>query len=326
MSKVNKPSKRHGFVNRVVQLLLAVGFGVLCVLPGVARAADSAVNVQVCPGSPYPAPSITSPTNGTNTTNSSIVMSGQATADVTVYIYRNSAQVGFVTADSGGIFSTSVSLAMGSNVLQASTNNDCSTPTFSNSVTVVRKSPPGPPSSPTPSAEPSDPPQTETETPPAESPTGNEQPGENAPGDETPAVELPSDPAQPVITEPRTGTRVTEPFVMLKGRAAPNTPVRVLRDGEVVAQVLTNDEGWFSVRVSLHEGENHLTITTGRGQSMRTSSEAVVTYEPKAAMSTVKWVIIAFAGVTISGIALYIAWQLGLPGGIRRLFAIRRKQ
>lgn len=246
-------------------------------------AADTNVNVRVCPSTSYPPPTISSPADGTKTQQSSILMSGEATPNVIVYAYRNDVQTGFVTSGIDGTFAISISLDMGTNVLKASTNNECSAPSFSGSVTVEREAvvvPPGPTDGDEDGGEP-------VGLPGGPQPIGI-PPTVGQPSQGEPTADQPSEAPHPVIREPRQGTRATQPFILVVGEASPFTLVRILRNGQVVAEVFTDSKGRFTVGVPLELGENRLVAVTGQGSEERFSEEVRVTYQPEATSSIVR--------------------------------------
>lgn len=248
-----------------------------------ARAANTNVNVQVCPSTPYPPPVINSPADGTSTTASSIAMTGQATPNATVYAYRNDIQVGFVSSGNDGNFAISISLVMGLNELKASTNNECSAPTFSNTVTVERREPH------TPGEDPDDPPT----FPPIQPDEEDEQlPGlsededdraadedEEDREDGAPSDEPEADPYRPSITRPRNGDRFTNPDIIIRGRTASNLMVRVFVNNQAVAGVLSDDEGRFMVNVTLIPGANQLVARVAQDDKAQSSDPIVVFYD-----------------------------------------------
>lgn len=319
MPSTKNRSKKSFRVVRTASIAISVLNLVLAsVWSGAAvQAADSNVNVQVCPSSPYPAPMVTSPEDSSTTTESSLLLSGTAVPGVVLYVYRNDTQVGFVSAGGDGSFAIGVSLVMGTNALKASSNNDCSAPAFSNIVTVTRQAVQQPPD-PDPSPDPSPDDQTE------EIPIVPPEPGDEAdtpgtadrpktPAKETPDASQAGKGSAPVILHPKDGARVLEPFVMLIGEAAPNTLVRIFRNGQQVAQVTSDDKGQFVVRINLDEGGNKLFVTTGKGNDVRKSKEVLVVYAPPMpGISLVKVVALAAAAITL-GVFLYILLiKLGL--------------
>ena len=81
------------------------------------------LNVRVAPAPP-PMPSISSPTNGHVTAETSVLVSGSAEPFISVRLVRNGAVMGVVQADSSGAFSMTVNLVEGANNLVATAYDD----------------------------------------------------------------------------------------------------------------------------------------------------------------------------------------------------------
>lgn len=256
-------------------------------------------------------------------------MSGDATPDITVYAYRNDVQVGYVTAAGDGTYTMSVSLNVGTNELKASTNNSCTAPTFSETITVERQAPEPPP-------EPS----------PGEDPGGEQAPEEPIIGpDGSPILEYPGgtgkkrvpgtgagDPSisriRPVILEPEQGLTVTEPTVVVRGKASANTRVRILRNNLVLAEILSDDEGNFTAGITLGQGENRLVATTGQGKQTLYSDTVVVTYRPPRPglldFLPITPATLAAAGGTI-GIGVAISYFVSHPAASERVLYLFKR-
>lgn len=269
MGNARKRNKKTLSIYKLVAglgLLLLVLFLSTFGFLGSLKAASTDINIKVC----YPpiAPTINSPQDNTQTTNSSIILSGSASANKVVYAYRNSAQVGFVTSSNDGSFSISISLSQGSNELYVSTKNECNETASSGSVTVQRQAINPPPAN----------------IPPASgtsSPSTSKNPASRPPSAKT---ELPgpheSNIKRPVILEPKNGTRVTRPTILVKGVATPLTKVRLLLNNRQVAEVLSNDKGEFIVSVNLKRGENILIASIDEASGALFSTPVLVSYEP----------------------------------------------
>jgi hypothetical protein len=312
VSSVKKPNSQFSFVAKLsIAVFAAMWLAALSLWPPSGLlAANTNVNVQVCPSAPYPAPTITEPANGTKTKSSSILMKGQATPGATVYAYRNNVQVGFVAAGGDGTFTISVSLSLGSNVLKASTNNECTGPTFSGSVTVERKAAASPPA-----AQPGGNEAAPAEVPgesdgqqPTGTPTATDQPNQKEPDSRQPSAA-----GRPVILEPRNGTHVTDSSILVVGEASANARVRILRNKQVVAEVLSDARGHFTAGITLEPGNNRLTAVIGQGANALSSEEVVVIYEPVQAGASMRRTL-TFIGIigagTIGGLAVYgLVWH-----------------
>jgi len=292
------------FIKKGLGIFLATAL-LVGLLPASTIAIDSNVNVKVCYPAPNPPPTISSPADGTTTEDSSVLMTGQALPGVTVYAHRNSVQVGFVTSGGDGSFVISISLDMGTNVLKASTNDDCDDPAFSSPVSVEREAatpPPGPDDGIDSDEEPVTVPDDTATQPPIETPPAG-QPDEKKPG----TGKRPDAGSRPVILEPRHGARVPDPDIRVVGLASAHTTVRLLQNGRIVAEVLTDAEGRFTVGITLQPGENRLVATTGQGANTRSSETVVVTYQPAGVRKPApSWIVpVAFAGIGIT-VTLYI--------------------
>lgn len=302
-----KRNNKHFYrLKRTSFLLVALCAAVACWSPQL-LAADSNVNVKVCYPVPDPAPTITGPADGTKTQDASILMSGQATPNVPVYAYRNDVQVGFVTAGGDGVFAIGIGLDVGTNSLKASTNNDCHPPAYSSVVTVERGVT-SVPIDPVPGSEqnggtPITPNQSEDEAPPTDvTPAG--QPATQPSPKEQPLAQA----VAPAILRPRNGVRVREPFVIVIGETTPNTVVRILRNDQLLAEVLSDDEGRFTARIPLEPGPNRLMVAVGPLFSETT----IVTYDPLKPPGWSIWLMrggIILAGTGLMALAIFFIWQ-----------------
>lgn len=316
-----KKNSLSSFVKRVGYLFAALWLAAFCWSPHLLAADTNVnVNVKVCYPTPHPPPTIASPSDGTTTEDSSILLTGEATPNVPVYAYRNDSQVGFVTTGSDGIYAISISLVMGSNALKASTNNDCHTPSFSSTVTVERQvvePPPSPGPEPTP----------ETPSEPSEEPSQTDEqqpPDADAPGDQperkkSPREQPPGKARAPIILQPQDGTVVHEPFVLVVGEASPLTEIQILRGGHAMAGVLSDDEGRFMARIPLKEGANHLVAAVGE----LFSETVIVTYEPSQPAINSWFVrgILLVVGLGLGLLVFTLVWQ---PAFARRIWRILR--
>jgi len=237
-------------------------------------------------------------------------------------VYRNDIQVGFVTAGGDGVFAIGISLEVGINSLKASTGGDCHPPAYSNVVTVEREAastPPGP--EPTPGLD-----QDGYTPPPPNQPGGGgtSDPGASGqPGpSDTPKEQPPAPAGAPVILQPRNGVRVRQPFVLLVGQTSPRTTVRILRNDQVVAETLSDDQGKFTVRVPLEPGVNRLMIAAGP----LFSETVIVTYEPFGPNNLLMWFfwgLLASAGLI--SLAILMIWQPVLIKRGRTLLRRRKR-
>lgn len=306
---------------RLGGLLVAVFFVALQAVP--LQAANSDVSVQVCPSTPYPAPTITSPADGTTTTNSSIIMSGQATPGANVFAYRNNTQVGFVPAAGDGTYTISISLVMGANELKASTNNDCSAPAFSGTVEVTRESVPPPADDPEEPQEDQAGGEPDTELPfePEESTTPSLPASPTPEEEQQPSPNEPSeDLRQPRILQPKDGARFTNPDIIVTGMISPNTMVQIQLNDEIVASVLSDEEGRFTVGISLEPGANELVAIVGSGDNAQTSRTTTVFYDPVSEEDTrmrQAVVIATITAVIVAGVAAYSVFA-GAPAPLVR--------
>lgn len=289
---------------RVIAFTLAL---VSCLLHGAvlpARAADTDVNVKVCYPVPLPPPVITSPADGTATKDSSVLLEGTTTPNETVYAYRGGTQVGFVPADGTGQFAISVSLQIGTNALRAAILDDCDAPTYSSTVNVERQAV-TPPPDPTPGGG-------ETPVqPPASGETPTEEPsapGGGQPGQTPGSPARPSIPGKVQILEPQDGLVVDSPYIRLRGSAPPNTRVRILLNKQIVAEVVSDDQGLFIVNITLVPGANDIFATIGNKQQTLLSQPITITYNPPQGIETSEWLVPAAVTVGLVGLgaAAYI--------------------
>ena len=262
------------------------------VFPVGLEAADTTVGVQVC-NTVVGAPSITDPAADANTTESSITVSGTGPASTAIYHFRNGSQVGFVTSAGDGSYSLSVPLVVGSNVLHTSVLDECNQFVDSPPVTITRTAIPAtnPPASSTPAS-----------TTPGSSPattTGSASEPAAAPAADASGL------VTPVIDTPKNIDRLNADSIVVTGRAKPLTLVKIYLNGKVVAEVLTDDQGRFSVSVSLVGGENHLVATSGEGDSLRKSLDVRVFFEATDDVDVINnpwWLLVI---ISVSGLFIF---------------------
>lgn len=232
-------------------------------------AATSTIQVSVC--SLPSAPTILSPADGTNTTDSSIDVSGIAEASSTVHIVRNAQEVASVTASGGGSYSASASLVLGSNAIHAFVSNPCGNSANSDTVTVTRNQPPSqPPSSGGGGSTTSNPGATTSSNS-----TGSEEPTA-ASGAVQPSLHL-SSPADGAIT--------SNPVVIVKGETSPELKVTLYRGEEQMATVLSDDTGFFAISVPLESGNNDIFARLNFGDNEIESNHISVNYQPPQSLS-----------------------------------------
>ena len=226
---------------RLFQIILLVVFCIIFRLsPNYAQAANSQINVTVNPTVIAPPPTITSPTSGTETTQSSITVTGTAEQLSTVKIYVNSIQMASVVISSSGAFSVSAPLTLGVNNITGTTTNIIGTSPQSTPILVTRILPPTPPS-------------------PA---------GDNAPTTSSPSTNIPSSstttntttntnpPSAPIIENiPSQHTSSSESITLI-GTAEPNSTVVITLNGKEVATITADDKGYFEITLYLVDGVN----------------------------------------------------------------------
>jgi hypothetical protein len=178
------------------------------------------------------APVIEQPADNTQTQLLQIEMSGHADADSLVSLRRNGTEVATVTADSTGAFSVLVDLLLGSNSFTATATNPAGTGPISAAVTVTRVNPPPP----LPPVIPGQPPV-------------SPRPGQA--------------PTAPLIVTPSNGEVTSAETSVVEGRAEAESVVRIYRNGQQVARVLTGPTGIFSARIPLVTGDNRLAAIAG---------------------------------------------------------------
>lgn len=104
----------------------------------VCLAAGTMIQATICQAGPPPSANITTPADGTQTTDPSIIVGGNASADSTVHIDRNGSEVASVVAASDGSYQVSVPLVVGDNHLTAKASTACAVSPVSPIVTVTR--------------------------------------------------------------------------------------------------------------------------------------------------------------------------------------------
>jgi hypothetical protein len=263
------------------------------VFPAHLQAADTTVGVQVC-NTVVGAPSVTDPAVDANTTESSITVSGTGPASTAIYHFRNGSQVGFVTSAGDGSYSLSVPLVVGSNVLHTSVLDECNQFVDSPAVTITRTAIPStnPPDSSGPAA-------TTAGSSPATNTTGSASEPAAAPATDASGL------VTPVIDTPKNIDRLNAASIVVTGRAKPLTLVKIYLNGKVVAEVLTDDQGRFSVSVSLAGGENHLVATSGEGDSLRKSLDVRVFFEATDDVDVINnpwWLLVI---ISVSGLFIF---------------------
>jgi hypothetical protein len=233
--------------------------------------AVTTVQSQVCED--FAEPAIVSPSDGTQTTDDTVMIEGVGAPGKTVVMTRGSSTVGTSTVASDGSFGFTVPLEQGDNTFIARESNECGTEKDSSPVTVYADLP----------------------VPPVTEPAGGN--GESSGnGSSQPVASAPSEPSEgaigerfpprpntpgfekPKVTSPRDGTTVYLDTLLVKGSAAPGSLVTIYVNGVSQAQVVSSQQGTFQVRVVLEEGVNTIKIRSVLGGKTATSDGIKVTY------------------------------------------------
>lgn len=250
-----------------------VGLILLCV-PSTASA-NSNIETKICPS--FEGPTITVPSTGTETENSSITIGGVGEPGMAISIVRNGVIIGMTTAVADGSYGLEVGLESGDNALLAREINECGTVKDSEAVSVHRTVVESPQTPTTPDEEDTSViPQADVETQPS---VGI---GEGTP----PLLQLPIVPTvdtpgflKPTITTPSSGDILNSSQVWVGGRAHPGSVVTIYLNGRSVAYVIATEKGVYGTLVSLSKGKNALQVRSTLGTNVATSDVIEVLFE-----------------------------------------------
>lgn len=248
----------------VVFVSLAVSSGISSV-----SLALTTVQSQVCQD--FAAPLIVSPSDGTQTKDSSVMIEGTGEPGKTIEIIKGDVTKGIGAVASDGSFGLTVPLAAGDNTFFARETNECDTTKDSPPVTIHADLP----------------------VPPVTQPSGDGD-SEEA-GSESPAVIAPIQPGgaiggpftprpgtlgfeKPKITSLKDGATVYLDTLLVEGTAHPGSLVTIYVNGIGQAQVIVSLDGNFRVRVVLEEGLNTIRVRSTLGDKTAASDEFKVTY------------------------------------------------
>ena len=256
------------------------------IMPAMAVAADSTIQVDVC--TPTAIPTLDSPAQGAETEQSSIMVSGTAANGDTVTILRGGSEVGSQVVGGSGTYGVSTPLTLGANQLQARSVSACGAVAFSGTVTVTRT------------------------TPSAGAQSSSQDTSSQATGAQSSEVPTSQAPRvatgeAPVIFSPISGAILDRADVLIKGSAAPGAKVVLILNSNQAAILFADDEGVFQVRLDLSEGRNSLYAQSEDG--LLRSGEHVLYYQPATSFIMrvlgVFWPLIGFGLIAVVGLYLF---------------------
>ncbi|HEU4913833.1 MAG TPA: hypothetical protein VFT16_00295 [Candidatus Saccharimonadales bacterium] len=276
---------------------IAVGIGLLFA-PGPVLAASGTIQSQIC--EPFGETQITAPANDSQTTESTVHITGTAEPGITVSILRNGSGVGATTASSDGTFGIEVPIVGGNNGLVARGTNSCGTNHDSAAILVFRIVPKDEPA-PATQASP------EVTGLPAETPDIIPQPSGQAGEGQGFVI------ATPVITKPTPGTKTGSRRLWIKGSADPGSVVSIIVNGAVTAQVIVSEKGTFAALATLKEGANTIKVIASLSGQSAASEEISVIYSPnnppqpqaEPKSTTIPPILIIASGAVLLGVSLY---------------------
>lgn len=213
--------------------------------PATALATNSSIGVSVCTS--LPQVSISLPADGTQTTAASINVIGTADSNDSLSLLRNDNQVAATTIGPSGDFELSIPLVIGTNVLKAHVQDSCGIPADSNTVTILRNTPPSPPGPSSFSSFSSG--QgfggTSTEYIPSTNPSATT--GEN----QVPSLS---------ISYPPDGFSTSATSIKVSGDAPPGSEIHIYLNGTEQGWVSVGDDGHYLLLVKLKTGANLITV------------------------------------------------------------------
>lgn len=89
---------------------------------------------------------------------------------------------------------------------------------------------------------------------------------------------LPSPLAAPTITGPTGNSALTEPWAEISGTSEPSTTLKLYSGHNVMARLVVNETGTFTVRIPIKPGTNVIYAETTRGQITRRSAVLILSY------------------------------------------------
>jgi len=250
-----------------------VGLILLCVPSTVS--ANSNIETKICTS--FEGPTITVPSTGTETENSSITIGGVGEPGMAISIVRNGVIIGTTTAVADGSYGLEVGLVSGDNALLAREINECGTVKDSETISVHRTVVESPQTPTTPGEEGTS----------VTSETGTESQSTAGIGEgTTPLLQLPIVPTvdtpgflKPTITTPSPGDTLHTSQVWVGGRAHPGSVVTIYLNDRSVAYVIATGKGVYGTLVSLNKGKNTLQVRSTLGNNVATSDVVEILFE-----------------------------------------------
>jgi hypothetical protein len=230
--------------------------------------AITTVESQVCED--FIAPAIISPTDGTTTKNTTVMIEGTGEPGKTVAVMKDNTSQAVATVASDGSFGFTVPLVNGGNTFIARETNECGTVKDSSPVTVNADLPPPTDDGGQPVEE------SPVTSQPDQSPAGRPNTGiigrpfvptSNSPGFETPK-----------ISASNNNLTVYHDTLLIEGTAYPGSLVTVYVNDQSQAQLFSSNQGTFRLRVVLKEGRNTIKVRSTLGKKSAVSDEVTVTY------------------------------------------------
>ena len=288
---------RHA--NKVVIVATALCSGFILVAVPLAFATGTVIQSRIC--LPFGTPTITDPAQDATDSDASIVVSGTADSTVSVEVTDNGAGGGVTSTDGTGVYSLSIPLVYGSNVLQAHVTNTCDTVNSSSTVTITH---PAPVILPTQTGT-----ATSGSTPVVSSLQPVILPPTPIPTTSPPGTAPVHSYSTPTVLVPQSGSVVTKAELTVTGRADPGVVVQIVDDGHIVAQVVADIDGLFSTSIPLHEGINTIAAQLTTSAGVIRSKVVIVDYVPPIHSTHGVIARVAFIGgilVVITGIGIAI--------------------
>ena len=227
------------------------------------------VQSQVCQD--FVPPLIVSPSDGTQTRDSSVMIEGTGEPGKTVEVMKANTVKGVGVVASDGSFGFTVPLTQGDNTFFARETNECDTTKDSPSVTIHADLPVPPVTEPSSGDSGEGPDDDDTVVIP---PIG---PGDGVGGSFTPRPSTPGF-EKPKIMSLKDGSTVYLDTILVEGTAHPGSLVTVYVNGVGQAQVVASRDGTFRVRIVLEEGLNTIRVRSTLGDKTAASDEFKITY------------------------------------------------
>lgn len=239
-------------------------FGTIGLLLGLTFfSTTTTIQSTICSATLPATPVITAPAGGSTTSTQDTTVSGTANDNITINIFDNSVLVSSTTADGSGNFGVSAALTTGTNTIVAQAESACGQTTNSSSVTVTY----------TPPVVPLTPPVVVTVPEVVRVVESHQSGAVVTPTVTTPAAVVAANGLTLNLNSKNFSTSAASVF--LSGSTAISANVEVVDNGNIVADILSDNSGHFSVRVPLSLGKNNIQFIATAGSTTITKNLVV---------------------------------------------------